>query len=290
MSSKVGKDARVETNYPKNEPAEIQAADTASNPLRAEDICSFPPRPTPAYNVKQREFARGVVFVTILILQFVGLTHGVALSAVNVFEKGSATWWTFLVLIYSEAFVALICLAGLGFADPGVVQRSPETCFPLPAEVVPWLKAVVSNPKRNEEEEEEGYPSPPEDHYLDHPDLNVSDLFCVRCLVWRKSEDDVKYYHCSVCQRCVGYYDHHCSVFGRCIAGTGTFKGNYKYFVAIIAAGILGYITTLVALVWSLSVKYGAAVVVPVSVCLLWLMNPKAAQIAANASQRFCRR
>jgi hypothetical protein len=104
------------------------------------DIALLPPLPTPKYDIKRRELIRGISFVNILIMTFVGLTHGVALMAVDVFPRGGTVWWIFLGLIYTEAIIALICLAGLALTDPGVVQRSPETYFPLPAQVELWVQ------------------------------------------------------------------------------------------------------------------------------------------------------
>ena len=95
--------------------------------------------------------------------------------------------WMFA--IYAEAVTAIICLLGLMWGDPGVVKRSPQNCFPLPA--------MVADRLRN------GRP-------LDgvgnvHEDGRV---FCIRCLVWRP--DDTETHHCATCQRCVRDFDHHC--------------------------------------------------------------------------------
>jgi hypothetical protein len=113
---------------------------------------------------------------------------------------------------------------------------------------------------------------PPTELYISHPDDDNQDTFCVRCLVWRKSKPETKYFHCAVCQRCVEYFDHHCSVFGRCIAGTA-WKGNYKYFVTIAVVGMLAYWTTAIALAWSLSVRYGPEWAIPISIVVLWFLN-----------------
>ena len=86
--------------------------------------------------------------------------------------------------------------------------------------------------------------------------------YCVRCLVWRRgrrrgwheldvdcaSDDNADWdcfpHHCSVCQRCVLYFDHHCGVFGRCIAGRG-WGGNIGYFKMLILMGVLGPVSAM---------------------------------------------
>ena len=88
--------------------------------------------------------------------------------------------------------------------------------------------------------------------------------YCVRCLVWRRgrrrgwhefdvdcaSDDNADWdcfpHHCSVCQRCVLYFDHHCGVFGRCIAGRG-WGGNIGYFKLLILMGVLGPVSAMLA-------------------------------------------
>ena len=181
-------------------------------------------------------------------------------------------------LIYAEALVALICLAGLAIADPGVIQRTPETCFPLPDQVQPWVNSFSEQKADNDVSTL--LVEPPQELYISHPEEDNQDTFCVKCLIWRKSKRGVRYFHCAVCQRCVKYYDHHCSVFGRCIAGTGTLRGNYKFFVTIIFMFMLAYFTTIVALVWGLSIKFGPAWAVPISVVVLWCIN---ANLASRA-------
>jgi hypothetical protein len=217
--------------------------------VSADDIARFPPLPTPKRDAKRREMIGGATLVTILILIFVGLTHGVALTAADAFDKFSPVWYTFLVLIYTDALIALICLAGLFLTDPGVVQRSPETCFPLPPQVETWIQAHLLKTELNGDIIVE----PPSELYIPAPES--LDTFCVRCLVWRKANNSgTKYFHCSTCQRCVQHFDHHCSFFGRCIAGKGL-KGNYKYFVIIFGVGVLANWTTVISVLWSLCVR-----------------------------------
>ena len=41
-----------------------------------------------------------------------------------------------MVMIYSEAAIALACWLGLLFADPGEIQRSIENSLPVPEAIV----------------------------------------------------------------------------------------------------------------------------------------------------------
>jgi hypothetical protein len=103
------------------------------------------------------------------------------------------------IAIYTEALIALVCLLGLMWGDPGTLKRSPEACFPQPAVVAEALqRGDVRSLSTMQNVRENGA------------------TFCVRCLIWRPDET---VHHCSTCQRCVRDFDHHCGVFGRCIAG-----------------------------------------------------------------------
>ncbi|KAL1504467.1 hypothetical protein AB1Y20_010872 [Prymnesium parvum] len=192
----------------------------------------LPPMPPPERCEQCAESSCGVTLVLALICVFVGLTQAAATSSM---EKPKT--WVFLGLIYAEAIVALVCLLGILCADPGTIQRSPSTCFPLPEQVAELVRAGrpiegLRNIREN------------------------GRSFCVRCLVWRPdpqgragSDDDSdefeegEVHHCSTCQRCVRDFDHHCGVFGRCIAGKG-FAGTMGYFKVIISMGVAGCVTS----------------------------------------------
>jgi hypothetical protein len=242
------------------------------------DVSSLPSLLMPNFDVKRRETAGGAALVNILILSFVGLTHGVALTAVGGFEKESTFWWTFLVLIYTCALTALLSLVGLFCTDPGVVQRSAETCFPIPAPADVWIASHVKQRERQEDNDSKVDDSNrlrPTELYIASPDGN-GDSYCVRCLVWRRNSNaagGIKYFHCTTCQRCVRHFDHHCSIFGRCIAGKGLHTGNIKYFYAIIASGMFAYFITVISLIWSLSIRFGPKWAVPLSLVVLWVVQ-----------------
>ena len=253
------------------------------DPLVNDDIPLFPPLPRPNVELKRREMTSGVSLVFLLIATFVGLTHGVALTAVDAFEKYGAEWWSFLILIYTSASAAMIVLLLLMTSDPGIVHRTPETCFPIPLPAQVWVESYVKRRKEGKEpkadyDDDSILSLRPTELYLVSPeDVCSGDSYCVRCLVWRRNMDGEtnysKYFHCNTCQRCVRNFDHHCSVFGRCIAGGGSSKGNILYFWALIASGSLGFMVTAVALIWSLCVRYNPIVVVPVSVVVLWAIQ-----------------
>ena len=108
----------------------------------------------------------GCTLVCILISLLVGLTQGVALDPGA--ETPRAVFWAALVLIYGEAGIASFCLLGLMFGNPGVIKRTPQTCFPIPDAVADRLA--------------QGLP-------LDDLRNLASNgrTYCVRCHVWRRA-------------------------------------------------------------------------------------------------------
>lgn len=249
-----------------HDPERTTAVASGLSDLRV-DICQFPPLPTPRYNTKRQESSVGISLVILLSLTLIGIVHGISLTAIGGIEKHSAVWWTFFSLIYAEVGISMICLGGLLWTDPGVVHRSTENSFPIPVQCEAWIQAHAQQGKPDSCVEP---PTPPTEYYIASAEPNTpGDTYCVRCLVWRRFEHSTKYFHCSICQRCVADFDHHCSVFGRCIAGTW-WKGNYIYFVAIIAMGGVGYLTSVVSLLWSLSLRYKPQIAIPVCLFILW--------------------
>ncbi|CAJ1447174.1 unnamed protein product [Effrenium voratum] len=163
---------------------------------------------------------------------------------------------------FNAAAIAVVCLLYLLFGDPGVIKRSPETCFPLPQEVATRLRRGEA--LEGVENIQEG-----------------DSTFCVRCLVWRPTKQrswlaeaaggkmppwlrrclpclrDGRCHHCRTCGRCVRFFDHHCGVFGRCIAGT-LVSGNMPFFCTIIFMAFAGFSTMAISLVAAL-VELGRA-------------------------------
>ncbi|CAE8590375.1 unnamed protein product [Polarella glacialis] len=200
----------------------------------------LPLLPKPDLTAMRTEGLTGCTLVCGLIAGCLTGTH----TGASMMRGFVAPWLpaAFLVLIYLEAMVALLCLLGLMLGDPGVVERSEQTCLPIPAAVAECLQA--------------GKPMPTMENIMDG-----DRSYCVRCHVWRttgevkvrrssrflaKCDGSLKpaedFHHCSTCQRCVVHFDHHCGVFGRCIAGCG-FGGNMGYFKVIIAMGGAGVAT-----------------------------------------------
>eukprot|EP01052_Picozoa_sp_SAG31_P031493 SAG31_NODE_3342_length_4383_cov_5.306723_6_plen_220_part_00 len=175
----------------------------------------LPPMPTPDLRTQRTESAMGCTFVISIIAACIGVGHGAAYSL----DDSPAAAVILLSVIYAQAFLALLCLAGLMWGDPGVVKRGPSTQLPIPDAVAERLQAGRS---------------------LDGLD-NITDpvhgSFCVRCCVWRPppltrqqqrhqcapnnswqdklcgcfagNRQPKKAHHCSICQRCVVDFDHH---------------------------------------------------------------------------------
>lgn len=145
-----------------------------------------------------------------------------------------------IIVMWTEAALALACLIGLYIKDPGTVKRSPSTCSPMPETVIQRLSEGKDvDDLANIWEGEKSY--------------------CMRCLVWRDPQSDPvldegcaaathdrcsrlhcgtgsRAHHCSVCERCVLNFDHHCQIFGICIAGQGC-SGNIGIFHCLLSLG-----------------------------------------------------
>tara|TARA_B110001452_G_scaffold267069_1_gene275621 strand:+ start:746 stop:1441 length:696 start_codon:yes stop_codon:yes gene_type:complete len=192
----------------------VEMLDESWNRLRA-----LPKLPGRYIWAMRREAVLGCTVVCFLISLLVGLTQGVALAPGASTPKFVSI--IVMTLIYAEATIAVGCLFGLMFGDPGEIKRSPDTCFPLPEVVADRISQGQS---------------------LEGLNNLAADgrTYCVRCLVWRS--DNANVHHCSTCNRCVEAFDHHCGVFGRCIAGDG-FGGNMGYFKTIIGMAMAGCVT-----------------------------------------------
>ena len=73
-----------------------------------------------------------------IVASIVGLTHGVALV---VGDLPPLAWWICLVMVYTEGSCALLLLAMILCGGAGEIGRSPETCFPVPDQVISALEA-----------------------------------------------------------------------------------------------------------------------------------------------------
>lgn len=261
-----------------------------------DDVDLLPPFLTPKYEQKRAEYTGGSVGISLVIVALVGLTHGVALYGVPgglTFQSHPVICRVFLVLIYAQAFVAVLCLAAMFLMNPGFVERTPENCFPLPVEIEPWIRSCVR--ARDDAATDVPPPQRPAQYYLTSPE-NGADTYCVRCLVWRRQPRREgprhRFFHCTTCQRCVRHFDHHCGVFGRCIAGklprcfAGCFggltdrvgadflgSGNIFFFGTISTIGFTAYATATVSLVWSLSLRFSPQWVVPFFVVYFFLVQ-----------------
>mmetsp|Transcript_43772 Transcript_43772/g.101109 ORF Transcript_43772/g.101109 Transcript_43772/m.101109 type:complete len:317 (+) Transcript_43772:87-1037(+) len=203
-----------------------------------QSLSRLPPLPD-ARNEKNMQAVMGFTGTFCIILLTVTVTCGAAYVL-----KIQGRYYlakSYVVLVLVEALVALICWFGLLVVDPGSIPRTPSTALPIPAAVV------------NAVEQDD----------VDFPHENLQEghrTYCVRCFLWRddhaneRSKRPVERcftcmdrhkggsHHCSVCQRCVLYFDHHCSWFGRCIAGRGM-GGNIGFFKVILAMGHMGMLT-----------------------------------------------
>ena len=147
---------------------------------------------------------------------------------------------------------ALACLLGLMWGDPGTVERSAETCLPIPRLVIETLKSGRSlDYLRNIRPA--GSPASSLTMCLESFERAAGNAagviesfdYCVRCCVWRPAGC----HHCATCQRCVRQFDHHCNHLGRCIAGSGL-SGSYKWFVGLVAAMWMGLFACCGWLLW----------------------------------------
>lgn len=185
---------------------------------------ALPALPEPRRDILfQEERKSRIVVPALVVICLVGVHASVFLG------RMSLLWiWLFLVAAWVEAAVALVCLRGVLRADPGVIQRSVERCSPVPEGPVRELLlegAASSGPLENVEDQEHG-------------------SYCVRCFLWRRANEHA--HHCSICQRCVPFFDHHCNVLGRCIAGDRG-GGNMNWFRILDAMGWSGLATLLLA-------------------------------------------
>ena len=139
-------------------------------PSDPELIALLPPLPRPDVAQRRREACGGIA----LVIFVVSLCWLITTMTVVLLDLSPAYSTTFVVLIYSEGVVALICLLGLVFGDRLIrVKRNKTNCLPMPLEVSRRLNAG---------EEVEGVFM----QNLDEPCAPFRS-YCVRCFVYRSS-------------------------------------------------------------------------------------------------------
>lgn len=92
----------------------------------------LPQLPTPKYATMHKQSAIGCAVVIGTIVACLGATH----AAVWLGELPDPWHTAFVGTIWAETTVALGCLLGLMFGDPGVVKRSEERCDPVPGGLI----------------------------------------------------------------------------------------------------------------------------------------------------------
>mmetsp|Transcript_72908 Transcript_72908/g.126612 ORF Transcript_72908/g.126612 Transcript_72908/m.126612 type:complete len:329 (+) Transcript_72908:86-1072(+) len=222
-------------------------------PLPCSEFSSLellPPLPTPNYVARQQEALLGCITVFSFVSIFVGTTNAVTFSVKDMPSEGR---WIMSVLIWSEAAVALMCLAGILLGDPGVIRRSQLQSLPLPPSVEEEMKQLEGE-----------LTSESRTYALTNFRAEDGRSYCVRCFVWRPDGA----HHCSTCGVCVADHDHHCGVFGRCIAGSGR-KGNMKYYRGILISFVVGGITCISCVVWGLFLAFGWFGLIPLLAAII---------------------
>ena len=153
---------------------------------RSVPIENFPPLPKPDYKTQSEESRIAYCTVISLSIVMLVLSHGMYFVG----DVSMVISAAFLIPLWVCVLVAYIGLCGMLNGDPGIIRRSPENCYPLPAEIVLALRG--------------GRPITTRQNI---PSRDGTKTFCVRCLVWRPKR---KSHHCRVCGHCVKEFDHHC--------------------------------------------------------------------------------
>ena len=86
----------------------------------------------PNHTVMRKQSAAGCAVVSGTILACVCATH----AAVSFGELSDPLPTVFIAAIWAETTVALVCLFGLLFGDPGVIKRSEQRCTPVPSGLI----------------------------------------------------------------------------------------------------------------------------------------------------------
>ena len=156
-------------------------------------IAQLPPLPTPHTDQQRPEEFLGCAGVLGGSACVIGVTIGAA-----VVQAGHLPVWVnviFVATILLNVLLAWFGLWGMLFTDPGHVERSEETCYPIPAEVLEALSTKGDT---------EGMVNI---RTFDPASGQESASYCVRCCLWRPPGS----HHCRTCNRCVVKFDHHVS-------------------------------------------------------------------------------
>ncbi len=92
----------------------------------------LPPLLRPNIAVRRKQSAIGCAVVIGTIIGCVSATH----TAVWFGELSDPLPTVFVTAIWAETIVALACLLGLMFGDPGIIARSEERCTPVPSGLI----------------------------------------------------------------------------------------------------------------------------------------------------------
>eukprot|EP00929_Paragymnodinium_shiwhaense_P074933 TRINITY_DN38324_c0_g1_i1.p1 TRINITY_DN38324_c0_g1~~TRINITY_DN38324_c0_g1_i1.p1 ORF type:complete len:239 (-),score=33.82 TRINITY_DN38324_c0_g1_i1:86-802(-) len=180
----------------------------------------------------------GVTLVTGLCGLLLAISYHTAVSQNGVSDAPSAMAGFVGVLVCVT--IAMSCLLKLVvLSNPDEICRSKEKSYPLPAEVVEYLR---------QRDDAQDLPVPGN---IEGPAGSAKlGSYCVRCFVWRppakQREEAGRSHHCNTCQRCVVGFDHHCNLFGRCIT-----RGNLVPFWTLVAMLPLGISSAMLPLMFS---------------------------------------
>jgi hypothetical protein len=214
---------------------------------------------------KRNEFRRGAGTLGGSTIICIILVHGGFSIWSGQIQRNTFTWWVFIISVYVVGILQLFFLFAMYYVNPGVVKRSSVTCFPIPSQAEPYIRSYLQQQQQLQPQPQQSsnpqqmqllLVPPPVELYIQSEEAEeaddshgeTGDIYCVRCLVWRRGKK--QYFHCATCQRCVANYDHHCGVFGRCIAGKLPCQGNLPFFFLIIITGGLLFWLTVIALAW----------------------------------------
>uniref|UniRef100_A0A7S1FGI6 Palmitoyltransferase n=1 Tax=Noctiluca scintillans TaxID=2966 RepID=A0A7S1FGI6_NOCSC len=206
----------------------VRDPDGVTDPQIEEGNCTVRIEDLPPLNARGEKYrSQALVGVGIVSCICISLTFGTHAFAAPPMRK------VLLPLIWLWSSLAFAGVAYILGSSPGVIERSPSTCYPIHEEVLPSLL---------EKKKIQGMGN------LRGPSGDSTmGSYCVRCFVWRPlNKFGHIVHHCNICQRCVIGFDHHCDFYGRCIVA-----GNMFAFRVVIAMFPTGLLTFVVAMLTS---------------------------------------